>query len=477
MPKRKVNQPKREMTKRQLSHWQTENRRQRIILLGGIILIVAILAVVGTGLFMNQYQPYHVTVIKVGDTEYSMDYYIDMLAYIGLQYGSPDYIPYFAESVPGNIAQNQIYVEEAANLGIVVSDTDVQKYLLDNQLSSHQTRIDAVRSLLTVEKLQTDYFPELLPESVEHRNIQAMFLANQNQIDAVKDRLDKGENFDDVAAELSLEKTSKDNRGNFGWLPNPQDVKNQQIEKLEWWTPLGVLSNILDQGNSNTTIGNNPLENYIFASDTSLERLHSVEDPDQLKDMGYWLVRVTETQAVNVTPTPSATDTDSPSSSPVPTTVIQAHVYTMLLRSAEQAADIRTKLEQGGEGNDWDTLAKANSLDNVASSGGDRGFISKGTLGEAIDNIIFPEDPDQALAINTISEPLADNTQSTPGGFWLVRVNEIRNQSITDANGAFLARNMLSAWLMKIWNDNQSKIQITLTDEQKAFAVEQAQKR
>ena len=84
MPKKKVNQPQREMTKRQLSHWQRENRRQRIILLSGIILIVAILAVVGTGLFMNQYKPYHVTVVKVGDTEYSMDYYINMLAYTGI---------------------------------------------------------------------------------------------------------------------------------------------------------------------------------------------------------------------------------------------------------------------------------------------------------------------------------------------------------------------------------------------------------
>jgi len=158
LPKKKVTQPKREMTQRQLSRWQMENRRQKIILLAGVILIVAILAVVGTGLFMNQYQPYHVTVVKVGETEYSMDYYINMLAYIGLQYGSPDYIPYFAESVPDNIAQNQIYVEEAAKLGITVSEADVQKYLKDKQLSSDQTRVDAVRALLTIEKLQSDYF-------------------------------------------------------------------------------------------------------------------------------------------------------------------------------------------------------------------------------------------------------------------------------------------------------------------------------
>ena len=160
MPKKKVNQPQREMTKRQLSHWQRENRRQRIILLSGIILIVAILAVVGTGLFMNQYKPYHVTVVKVEDTEYSMDYYINMLAYTGIQYGSPDMIPYFADTVPESIAQNQIYVEEAAKFGITVSDSEVQKYLKDNQLSSEQTRIDAVRALVDGTEDEERLFPK-----------------------------------------------------------------------------------------------------------------------------------------------------------------------------------------------------------------------------------------------------------------------------------------------------------------------------
>ena len=475
MPKKKVTQPKREMTQRQLSRWQMENRRQKIILLAGVILIVAILAVVGTGLFMNQYQPYHVTVVKVGETEYSMDYYINMLAYIGLQYGSPDYIPYFAESVPDNIAQNQIYVEEAAKLGITVSEADVQKYLKDKQLSSDQTRVDAVRALLTIEKLQSDYFPAQLPESTEHRNVQAMFLASQGQLDAVKARLDNGDSFVDLASELSLEKTSKDNRGDFGWLPNPQDVK-KNLKNDFGWTPLGVLSNILNQGNGNTTIGDTPLENYVFASNTAVEGLGTAEDKNQMKEMGYWLVKVTETRAVNITPTPTATVT--PGSNPTPTTVIEAHVYSILLASEQQALDIKAKLEQGGEGNDWDTLAKANSLhETTASSGGDRGFASKGTLGEAIDKIVFPDDPGQAPEVNKISDPIADGAQSTPGGFWLVRVGGINDQTIVDNHKTFLAQNMLRDWLKKVWENNQSRVQTFLTEEQKQFAIEQAQKR
>ena len=110
-----------------MSHWQRESRLQRIMMLAGIVVIVAILAVVGTGLYMNKYKPYHVTVIKVGNTEYSMDYYINMLAYYGTLYGSPQMIQYLGDSVVQAIEQNQMIVQEAAKLGITVSDDEVKQ--------------------------------------------------------------------------------------------------------------------------------------------------------------------------------------------------------------------------------------------------------------------------------------------------------------------------------------------------------------
>jgi hypothetical protein len=82
LSKNKSEKPQREVTKRQLSHWQRESRLQHIVTIIGAIIIVAILVIVGTGLYLDKYKPFHTTVIKVGDTEYSMDYYIDYLALI-----------------------------------------------------------------------------------------------------------------------------------------------------------------------------------------------------------------------------------------------------------------------------------------------------------------------------------------------------------------------------------------------------------
>jgi parvulin-like peptidyl-prolyl isomerase len=56
----------------------------------------------------------------------------------------------------------------------------------------------------------------------------------------------------------------------------------------------------------------------------------------------------------------------------------------MLLPSQEKAAEIKAKLEAGGEGNDWATLADANSsYTNPSTStvnGGDLGFVTKDNL-------------------------------------------------------------------------------------------------
>ncbi len=85
MAKKKAEKPKHELTKRQLSRWQQQKRRQRFILSSGILVIVAVLAVVGIGVYNQwytpEYKPLHETVIEVNDTKFDMNYYIKMLKF------------------------------------------------------------------------------------------------------------------------------------------------------------------------------------------------------------------------------------------------------------------------------------------------------------------------------------------------------------------------------------------------------------
>jgi hypothetical protein len=83
LPKNKVEAPKRELTKRQLTHHQRQNRIQRFTLWGGIAIIVAVLALVGTGLFMEKVKPNQQVVFKVGNTSYNLGYFVNALDYYG----------------------------------------------------------------------------------------------------------------------------------------------------------------------------------------------------------------------------------------------------------------------------------------------------------------------------------------------------------------------------------------------------------
>ena len=79
MAKKKELKPQREVTKRHLSQWQRQRRRQRIVFGLGVLVIVVILGIVGAGWSVSWYRPLHYTVLRVKDTEFDMNYYVALL--------------------------------------------------------------------------------------------------------------------------------------------------------------------------------------------------------------------------------------------------------------------------------------------------------------------------------------------------------------------------------------------------------------
>lgn len=452
---KKSDRPKREMTKRQLSHWQRENRIQRIAMLAGAVVILAVLVMVGTGIYLGRYKPLNAVVIKVGDKEYNLDYYIDMLVLYGLTTGT-EYIPYVTDIAVQQIEQNELVIREAAKepYSITVSDEEVNKTIAERKYPAKPAIIDAVRAELVLDKLKNEYFDKkIVPQTAEQRAVLAMFLESQSQVDAVKARLEKGESFGDIATELSRENNSKSKGGDFGWVPR------------------GVLPYIL--GDTSNTV----LEDEVFAPDTQVNVLTQVEDTKQAKNIGYWLIKITETRDVTSTVTPTPTGTETPE--PTTETTRQVHLFAMLLKSEEEALQIKARLEAG---EDFATLANEFSqytnLSTGTINGGDLGWKSKGDMGTAIDSVIWPDDPTKALGANTLSNPVPDTSRTTPGGIWLIKVTGIEaSKAIEGDNRTALVNIQLNNWLQKIWDDNQDQLQVFLSDEQKVYAVSKAYER
>ena len=421
MVKKKVEKPQREVTKRQLSQWQKQKRRQRIILGFGIFIIVAVLGIVGVGWYTRYYQPLHQTVITVNDTKFNMDYYIKMLKFYGE--GQPSYyMSYLADEVVRYIEQNELIKQGAMELGISVSDAAVDEKLKSYDLPLSRHYRDIVRTELLISKLQDEYFEQQVPVSAEQRHVMAMLLESESQAIEVTVRLESGEDFTGLAGELSLEDVSKNKEGDLGW--HPKDILT-------------------------ALLGTSIPEEYAFSGEVG-ELSQPLYDETITKRVGYWLIKVLEREEESG----------------------EAHVQAILLGSEEEAQDVRTRLE-ASEDFDKDFAELAGELsqhDASKESGGDLGWLAPGMMSSAFDGFAF----DAEIELGTLSEPIRDDTAVTKGGYWLIMVvDKDEDRQLEDDDRDLLKGKLLNEWVSGLW-DNAEIDDSYLDDEKKWWAIMQA---
>jgi len=418
LTKKKVEKPQRIVTKRQLSHWQRQKKRQRIILGLGIFIIVAVIVIVGVGWYIGQYQPLHQTVIRVNNTEFNMKYYIEMLKLYGGDQPS-QYMQYLADSAVKNIEQNELIRQGALKLGISVSDDAVKEELKSSDLPNSDINRDLVRTQLLIIKLRDEYFEQQVPVSADQRHVMAMLLESEQQATEVKARLENGESFAELAEELSLDYLSKTNQGDFGW--HSKDILNELL---------------------GTTI-----VEYTFNSEVGVLS-QPIYDEELSKAVGYWLIMVLDI------------DEDEE----------DALVKAMLLGSEEEAQDVKVRLEAG---EDFATLAKELSqLDGVEENEGDLGILTPGMMSPTFDEFVFnPE-----LKLEMLSEPLRDEDIVTKGGHWLIKVvDKDEDRPIDDNDRDLLKAKALDEWVSSLWDEPENEIDDSYLDGvKKAWAMEQA---
>jgi len=430
LAKKKAEKPKREVTKRQLSRWQQQKRRQRIIFGSGISVIVAVLAVVGVGAYLGWYvperQPLHETVIEVNDTEFDMDYYLRTLKYYVLRlesFGgsvSIAQMPSLADQALEAIERNELIRQEALKLGISVSDEEVDEEL--NSLDPPPTREyldvveDTIRAGLLMEKLLDEYFDQQVPQSAEQRHIMAMFLESQSQVNEVKDRIKSGEDFTELATELSLDTYCKSQEGDLGWHPRgilPMLIDSSILEESAFSCEVGVLSD-------------------------------PIYEETKFKFLGYWLIEVEF----------------------VDEEVEHAQLKVMLLSSEEEASEVRARLEDGEY---FAALAKEFSQhDESRENDGEFEVNYKGRFCPAFDEFVF----DPELELGTLSQPIRDDTIGTEGGYWLIKVVEAdENRQIEEEDRDRLKAEAWGQWVEGLWDDPDNVVESYLDDEKKDWAI------
>jgi len=415
LAKKKQQQPKREPTRRQLSRWEQEKKRQRIIFISGIVIIAAVLITIGSGWYVTRYQPLHQTVISVNDASFDMSYYINMLKrYSAGQ--STYYLDFLADQVVTVIQRDALIRQGALQLGISVSDEEVDEELQSRDPPLSNDYREIIRTDMLITKLENEYFENQVPLSAPQRHVLVMFLENENQAQDIIARIEAGEDFGKLAGELSLDAISQTKNGDLDW--HPQEVLTELLESSV------------------------PAD-YAFNAETGTIS-QPLYDQDKTKGLGYWLIKVVETNQ----------DTN------------QSHIQAILLGSEAEAQYVKARLESG---EDFATLAKQLSqYPGAADNSGDLGWLTPGTMGTAFDMFAFNTE----TQLDKVSDPILDETVETSGGYWLVKVlDEDDNKTIADDDRVLLKSKALNEWVDAMFKDPANTIKSYLDEDKKLFAI------
>lgn len=223
---------------------ETERRAQVFVVAGIILTAIAVLGIGGFGYYQTSIAPKHQTVLKVGDRSFSMGHVEKRLRYEIRNAGA------------GQLAQTNAQVaiyqtvtalegEEvnrigAANENISVSEDEIDARIRQElgvaDSADQATYADAYRNAVHDSGLSPDQYREVvasklledkirqnlrsaIPTTAEQVRLLDIRVSSQEDAQKAVDRLAAGEDFAAIAAELSLDSTTKDKGGEMGWMP------------------------------------------------------------------------------------------------------------------------------------------------------------------------------------------------------------------------------------------------------------------
>ena len=438
--KQKKATPERVPTKHQLSKWQRQMRIRRIVIIAAVVFLAGILSWVGYGYYKDykaRVGPLHEIMIEVNDVPFRMEYFVGMLdiyvdnyinntvntyvdfyvqtynvtreeaiqwvtsnAISDLSNNTNNITDMIIDTVADEIIDAELLKQGAKNLGITVTTGEVDAKLEEYDLPDDIVYRDIISAVLLQEKLE-EYFGSQLPNTMEQAHAQVMLVESEEVATELIAEIEAGGNFTALAEEFSC---SSSIEGDLGWLP----------EEL-------MPNTLIADAAFNLTPG---------------EISQPIYDDTATKDIGYWLIEVTDRQDEEI------------------------EARAMLLGSEAEAERVEAELVSGN----FSSLAEEYSQHESKNEGGELGLLKQGDMGsEAFDEVAFN------IAVNEVSEPVKDESVQTTGGYWIVKVVDKGDHELEETVKEELRDKHLNDWSEELEED--STIENLLDEEKKAWAI------
>ena len=394
-------------TKRQLAKWERQNRIRRIIIIASTIFIIGIISCVAGGYYVEHVKPFHEKVITVNDVSFNMRYYINMLDAYTRSQGIAANDTYYYTDAVTQFIEDT----ELLRQGAEELNATVSGAEIDATIAAlNFPNTEAYRDLIKgtlLGKNFLDYFDSRLPNETLQANIQLMLVESEDVAEEVIKRANSGENFTDLVGEFSYDNATKPYNGNVGWFP--EEVMPPNIAEAFNLSPGEISQPIYD--NSTT------------------------------KSVGYWLIKVNETDPEE-----------------------GSNISAMLLGSEQEALEIKGELDNGS---DFGELARNYSQHSSKYTDGELGWLTNESNGfsDAFNKVAFQ------LPTGQVSEPVKDETVTTKGGYWIVKVVDKQQRELDTELRTLLKNKHFTEWLDL--RQKNSTIENKLDTTRKSWAVEQ----
>ena len=240
--------------------WSREFRLQVAVIAGFVLFLAVIGGIIGFGFFQDWYEENverpNSKALEVGETTFDLDYFARRLKLMVTEFGlqqQPEQASLVVSLMANTLGSEELLRQRAPvdlgvsvtpeemelaigdRLGLTQSDPEAFAAALEQELKRSDLSDDEYREMIEadilISKVQ-EVFSLSVPETIEQVRMRQILVGTEDEARSVLERLDAGEDFGELAGELSLDSATKEEGGERGWVDSASEEEGREREWL-----------------------------------------------------------------------------------------------------------------------------------------------------------------------------------------------------------------------------------------------------
>jgi parvulin-like peptidyl-prolyl isomerase len=240
--------------------WSREFRLQVAVIAGFVLFLAVIGGIIGFGFFQDWHEENverpNSKALEVGETTFDLDYFARRLKLMVAEYGlqqQPQQASLAVSLMANTLGSEELLRQRAPvdlgvsvtpeemelaigeQLGLAQSDPAAFAAALEQELKRSDLSEDEYRGMLEAGLLGTkvqEVFSLSVPETIEQVRMRQILVGTEDEARSVLERLEAGEDFGDLARELSLDEATKEQGGERGWVDSASEEEEGERQWL-----------------------------------------------------------------------------------------------------------------------------------------------------------------------------------------------------------------------------------------------------